>query len=243
MSLPECQCLSAAPRMTLLVCSTSRRLLRGQCAPPTPQVCCAGIAYVEMRSCFCFVSVRVCRCLPVTDCIPLLAFHCLHAAAYAPSFGAPGFDLNLARVDQTWAVQRLAVDYIAWLPALMAVAVPDMVQASSRPMSGTGSLNPSPASAAAPPDLPASTEQGDCWGGRSVPLSFISLGIVFALLIHVAWSPALGCTHLHARSFFHFKSEISVSDGGEAAAVAACSPASSTPTSSPAHRFRLPRQN
>ncbi len=52
-----------------------------------------------------------------------------------------GFELNVARVDQSWALQALAVEYIAWVPSYDMATGPDMLNQATRSYSGTGSVS------------------------------------------------------------------------------------------------------
>jgi hypothetical protein len=69
-----------------------------------------------------------------------------------------GFELNVARVDQSWALQAYAVDYIAWLPSHDMVTGPDMLDQSKRAYRGSGSMTGSERLASS---LPA-PELGTC---------------------------------------------------------------------------------
>jgi hypothetical protein len=43
------------------------------------------------------------------------------------SVDTQGFELNVLRVDHSWALQALAVEYIAWIPSYDMVTAPDML--------------------------------------------------------------------------------------------------------------------
>ena len=71
-----------------------------------------------------------------------------------------GCEVHVARVDQSWAVQALALDYIAWLPSYDMVTAPDMADPAARAYNGTGALRGGRILASS---LPAA-ESGACAG-------------------------------------------------------------------------------